>query len=188
MEVSYEDIRETFEKIHAYFTYDLKLLSGQSKGGNYITALLIACACETLARFRYGKSNGAQFFAKEMLTEEWRPVAPSLFDAMRNGIAHCYETKPIRIDDKLIDIGISWREHPHLQFSRDKNVLYLNIQTMAEQILKLLQEYESSLKADQKLRLQFSKVMRTNWTKKTKGDELKTWKKLIGAEAQQYVE
>lgn len=183
MEVSYEDIRETFEKVRDYFTYDLKLLSGQSEGGNYITALLIACACETLARFRYGQPNGAQFFAKEMLTDEWQPVAPSLFDAMRNGIAHCYETKPIRIGNRLIDIGIAWRKHPHLQFSYDKKILYLNIQTMAEQILNLLKEYESSLKADQQLRLQFFKAMKTDWTKKTDGDELNAWKKLLGAEA-----
>ena len=183
MDVSYEDIRETFEKVRDYFTYDLKLLSGQSEGGNYITGLLIACACETLARFRDEKATGEQFLSEKMLPEEWKSVGSSLFDAIRNGIAHCYETKPIRIDDKLLEVGISWRLQPHLRFSPDKKVLYLNIQTMAEQILNLLQEYESSLKADQKLRLQFSKAMRADWTKKTEGNELKAWKKLIGASA-----
>jgi len=53
---------------------------------------------------------------------------------------------------------------------------------MAGQILDLLNEYESSLMADQKLRLQFSKAMRADWTKNPKGDELKAWKKLLGAE------
>jgi hypothetical protein len=182
MEISYEDIRPTFEKVRHYFTFDLKLLTSQILGGNYITGLLIACACETLARFRDEKATGEQFFTEKMLPDEWKPVGSSLFDAIRNGIAHCYETKPIRIGDKLLEIGISWRQQPHLQFSPDKKVLYLNIQTMAEQILDLLKEYESSLMADQKLRLQFSKAMRADWTKKPKGDELKAWKKLLGAE------
>ncbi len=121
MEGSYEDIRSTFEKVRDYFTYDLKLLSSQERGGNYITGFLIACACETHVRFRYGtNAKGEQFFSEKMLPDEWKPVAPSLFDAIRNGIAHCYETKPIRIGDKLLGIGISWRQQPHLQFSSDK--------------------------------------------------------------------
>jgi len=112
----------------------------------------------------------------------WRPVAPSLFDAIRNGIAHSFETKSIRIGDRLLDICISWRQQPHLHFSLDKKVLYLNIQTMAEQILDLLREYEESLVVDSQLRLQFSKAMRADWTKKPTGDELKAWKNLLGAE------
>ncbi|MBI5673187.1 MAG: hypothetical protein HZC50_08085 [Nitrospirae bacterium] len=182
MDVSYDDIRPTFEKVRHNFSYDLNLLKSQILGGNYITALLIACACETLSRYRYGEENGVRFFSEKMLPDEWRPVAPSLFDTIRNGIAHSFETKSIRIGDSLLDICISWRQQPHLHFSPDKKVLYLNIQTMAEQILDLLREYEESLVVDSQLRLQLSKAMRADWTKKPTGDELKAWKNLLGAE------
>ncbi len=54
---------------------------------------------------------------------------------------------------------------------------------MVGQILDLLKEYESSLMANQELRLQFSKTMEAHWTKKPDKDELKAWEKLLGAEA-----
>ena len=180
MDISYEDIKPTFEKVCHNFSYDLNLLKSQILGGNYITALLIACACETLSRYRYGKEDGVRFFSEKMLPGEWRPVAPSLFDAMRNGIAHNFETKSIRIGDRLLDICISWRQEPHLHFSPDKKILYLNIQTMVGQILGLLREYEESLVSDPELRRHFSEAMQADWIKKPEGDELKAWKGLLG--------
>lgn len=122
----------------------------------------------------------AQFLAKKMLPDEFKPIARNLFDAIRNGIAHGYETKSIRIGDKPLDIGISWRQQPHLQFSPDKKVLYLNVQTMSKQILDLLEEYETLLVAEPQLRMQFSKAMRISWTEKLNDAELKAWMKLLG--------
>ena len=183
MDISYEDIRGSFERVRDYFSFDLRLLSNEDHGGNYVTALLICCVSETLSRLKYGKKNGVRFFAEEMLPDKWWPVAPNLFDAMRNGIAHFYETKRIRVRDKVIDIYISWREKPHLEFSDDKARLYLNIQSMAGQTLKLLERYEVSLKADSKLRSQWYEAMRAikvQCSKKVEGDELKAWENLMG--------
>jgi hypothetical protein len=182
MDVSYEDIREAFEEVGHNLSYDLCLLKSQILGGNYTTAFLIACACETLSRYTYGRQNGVRLFSEKMLPKEWRPVAPSLFDAIRNGIAHNFQTKHIRIGDSLVDIGISWRQQPHLRFSPDKKVLYLNIQTMAQQILDLLSEYEQTLRTDSKLRLRFDNALQADWTYKPKGDELTAWKTLLAAE------
>lgn len=184
MDVSYDDIREAFEEVRHNFCYDLCLLKSQILGGNYTTALLIACACETLARYTYGMKDEdiRRFFSEKMLPEEWRPVGHSLFDAIRNGIAHNFQTKPIRIGDSLVDIGISWRQQPHLKFSPDKKVLYLNIQTMAQQIIDLLGEYEQALRTDSRLRQQFANALRADWTGRPKGEELIAWKRLLGAE------
>lgn len=182
MDVSYEDIREAFEEVRHNFSYDLCLLKSQMRGGNYTTALLIACACETLSRYTYGHEDGIRFFSEKMLPEKWRPVSQSLFDAIRNGIAHNFQTKPIRIGDSLVDIGISWRQQPHLNFSPDKKILYLNIQTMAQQIIDLLGENEQALQTDSKLRLQFSNALQADWTGRPKGEQLNAWKILLGAE------
>lgn len=114
MDVSYEQIRASFEKVRHYFSYDLKLLTSVDTGGNYITGLLICCACEILSRLEYGKEDGIRFFAEEMLPVKWRPVAPNLFDAMRNGIAHFYETKSIHLTGRVVEIYLSWRKEPHL--------------------------------------------------------------------------
>ncbi len=78
--------------------------------------------------------------------------------------------------------GISWRQQPHLNFSPDKKILYLNIQTMAQQIIDLLGEYEQALQTDCNLRLQFATALRAGWKVKPKGEQLNAWKTLLDAE------
>lgn len=55
MEVSYEDIRPTFEKLRQYLTYDLNLLKNQEAGGNYVTALLMLVLARLSHDFGMGK-------------------------------------------------------------------------------------------------------------------------------------
>jgi len=64
---------------------------------------------------------------------------------MRNGIAHRYETRKLCISEKRLEIGISWKKKPHLSFSRNRKVISLNIQTLAQQAYHMLDAYEQEL-------------------------------------------
>jgi hypothetical protein len=182
--VTYPQIEKRFNKLRRYITGDLRRLVKQPKGGQYLAAFLIACACETVGWFKYGNNqSGARVLAGELLPPKFRRVAPSLYDAMRNGIAHRYETKTICIGDKRLDIGISWRKKPHLGFSRRKDVIFLNVQLLARQVYRMFSKYKRELEADAALREKFYESMNRKWEKKfdnpREKQELEAWERLL---------
>jgi len=183
MKIPYSRIKTRFKRVRRFLTNDLKLLVIQPSGGNYLAAFMIACACDTIAWFRYGTNRGDSILAENLLPPAWRPVAPSIYDAMRNGIAHRYETKILLIGDKRVEIGISWKKKPHLRFSRNRKVVFLNIQTLAQQVFDMLNAYEQELKTDASLRERFYQSMRGKWEKKTQDAELEAWKTILSGTA-----
>jgi hypothetical protein len=42
-------------------------------------------------------------------------------------LTHLYETKEIQIGARRIEIGVSWREKPHLSFDPEAGVLFVNV-------------------------------------------------------------
>ena len=178
MAVSYDSIREDFERIRGYFTNDLEVLVKQNVSVNYLAAFLIACACETIAWYKYHNSKGDLVF-KELLPERWKPVAFSLYDAMRNGIAHRYETKRLKVGERHLDICISWKMERHLTFSPDKTAVYLNIKDMAGKLFALFEQYERDLRVSPDLREKFRAGSRGSWDKSPPGNEIAIWKELL---------
>lgn len=182
--VAYPRIEKRFNQVRRYITGDLRRLVKQPKGGNYLAAFLIACACETVGWFKYGNNQrGAQVLAEELLPPEFRPVAPSLYDAMRNGIAHRYETKTLCIGDKRLDVGISWRKKPHLCVSRRQGIIFLNVQSLAKQVYRMFSKYKRELQSDATLREKFYDSMNRKWEKKfderREKQELDAWVRLL---------
>ena len=183
MAVEYEVIKDKFEQLRNFIINDLTLIIQQETGGNYLAACLIACACEALSRFKYGSPHKGELFFSEMtLPSKWQPVAESLYDALRNGIVHGYDTKFIIVGSQRIEIVVSWRQHPHLTFLPGTTYLYLNIQTMAADLERALTKYKAELKTDPKLRDRFWQTMRdmsNEWDQPAQGKELGAWKELL---------
>lgn len=95
MSGSFDLIEKEFYKLRDFVLNDLALLVILPKGGNYAAALLVATACEALGLLRYESGKGDEFFKNYLVPERWRPVASTIFDALRNGLAHSFETKVI---------------------------------------------------------------------------------------------
>lgn len=89
----------------------------------------------------------------------------------------------LRVGDKRLEIGISWKKKPHLSFSRNRKVLFLNVQTLAEQMFHLLDEYEQELKTNASLRERFHQSMKGKWQQKPDGGELEAWKTILSSTA-----
>jgi hypothetical protein len=187
MAVDYEMIRPHFEELRNFILNDLQLLVSQKNGGNYITACLIACACEAMSWLRYGvPQKGELFFKEMMLPDKWKPVASSLYSALRDGIVHGYNTKTIIVGSRRGEIAVSWRNFSHLMVHKAGAYIYLNMQTMATDLKSALQKYEAELKADPKLRERYFEVitkMKNKWEKQPGPKELETWKALLPREA-----
>jgi len=178
MDVSYDDIKKDFENIRHYFTNDLSVLVKQDVSVNYLAAFLIACACETIAWYRHHTDKGHLVF-KELLPDRWKPVAFSLYDVMRNGIAHRYETKTLIVGETRLEICISWKEKPHLTFSPDKRAVYLNVKDMAAQLLVTFEQYERDLRESPELRKNFRKGSKGRWEKSPPENEYESWSELL---------
>jgi len=183
MTVDYEMIKPHFEQLRDFVLNDMQLLISQKKGGHYITACLIACACEALSWLRYGEQyKGDTFFAQMMLPAEWQPVGRSLYRALRDGIVHGYDTMFIVVGSRRVEIVVSWKLYAHLSFGNGGAHIYLNVEKMAEDLKAALEKYESELKTDSKLRERYFKTMKKmkqKWEKQPSPEELKTWNALL---------
>jgi hypothetical protein len=151
--VSFEKIEPHFVKVRSFVLNDLRRILRLRVGGNYAAGLIIVCACEEVARLWCDRREGELIFAR-MLPPKWYPVRKSLYKALRNGLAHFYETQAISLHESCIKLSISWREKPHLTFS-DKGELYLNVRSMARELRKVFAAFESELRGDAALRDQF---------------------------------
>lgn len=182
-DINYNDIKNDFEELRDCFKNDLRILIQSSIGGNYATALVATTACEVLGPLRFENNGEREFFRKYLLPETWREVARSLYDALRNGLAHSYATKIIlNINGKDIELGVSWSEKPHLRFDQKDSVLYINVRELAQCVDNALDAYEAELKADPRLCTLFRKNRQKKRTINVHAyDERQAWTSLLSS-------
>lgn len=150
--VTYDDIKDDFEELRGFFKSDLRILIQSPVGGNYASVLIATTACEVLGPLRFENNCESEFFREYLLPAAWREVGPSLYDALRNGLAHSYTTKTIlQVNDVNLELGISWSEKPHLKFNSQHSVLYINVRELAQRVYEALISYETELKEQPQL-------------------------------------
>lgn len=185
MSVPFESIAESFGTVRTFLLRDLKLLVELPEGGNYAAALLTISACEALGMVRYGREHaGCAFFAAYLLPEPWQPAAPDLFDALRHGLAHSYETKALlQLEGGPVELVVSWRECPHLSYNADRRRLFVNVQSLFAALKSAIDRYESELRGDPTLRERFVKWSRRGREVHIPEGRRKLWASLL-ADAQ----
>lgn len=182
MAISFNKIEKEFRELRDFILNDLNLILAQRTGGNYSAMLLITAACEALGHLRYGtKSGGQRFFAEYLLPTNWQTVGKSLYNGLRNGLAHAYRTKTIIVVGKRrLEIGISWKERPHLTYNTDQSCLYLNVKTLANSLHAAFHRYEKELKDDSRLRMTFQTWMnKESEVRVQDSKEQVVWNKLL---------
>ena len=75
MTVNFADIEDKFDPVFGFIRRDLERILTLDPGGNFAVALLATCACETLARYRYGSGEGADVFAKLLPPGPYQEIA-----------------------------------------------------------------------------------------------------------------
>jgi hypothetical protein len=139
-----DDVRDTFEKLRQYVKWDLRALFEANHGGNYAAALLMAVACEALSRL-LGKSTNfylTSLFTKHGLKME---LAKDVAAALRDGIAHIYDTLFIEAGDLRVELIVSWGAKAHLSRRATPPGIYLNVRTMDSDLSALFQELRARL-------------------------------------------
>lgn len=161
MVVHYETIRVEVERLRNFISTDLELVVNQDSGGNYLAASLITCACDAMSYLKHGVANRGELFFGELLPDCWKPVAGGLYDAIRNGIVHTYETKIIVLGSRRLNVVISWRAKPHMHLSPSGEDIYVNVWQLAQDLKRAIGQFETDLKAKERLRNTFYESMRS---------------------------
>jgi len=175
---TYEEIRAPFEQAQAYVLDDLDRIV-KTSGGNYVAAVLITCACDAFSAFKYGKSKRGERFFEELLPDKWRPIAKSLYGAIRHGLVHSYDTQLISIGGRELDIIISWGQKAHLHVSTDEKRIYVNIQNLASDFRAAVIRFSADLQKDAKLRETFAKSWKRSRKMRIGQPETAQWEKCL---------
>src|SRR5688500_13696948 len=95
--LSFEDIKTEFDESLGYIKNDISALCRQNERVNYTVALLVACGCEVLAE-GWGGRRPHDVFAELLPDTDWKALAKPLYEALRNGLTHKFDTKHLHVD------------------------------------------------------------------------------------------
>jgi len=151
-EYPHDDLIETFEGLRTRLKMALRRIREiPRKQPHYSAALLVVIGCEALGRLLYNETK--RVFVKDLIGPHKRisrVMASDLFDAMRNGLTHNYDTNYIRMGEKgpYIDVIVSWKNKGrHLSARHDPPGIYVNLPTMHRNLERILNDYRARLRA-----------------------------------------
>jgi hypothetical protein len=180
--VTFGKIEEDFSELSGFVLNDLKIIMAAPKGGNYAAVLLVVTACEAVGMLRYGKKDGgSEFFRNYLTPNKWKSVANSVYDALRNGLAHSFATKSIlRISDTQIEICVSWSKERHFNYDARRKMLFINIQALSQDLCQAFEKYKAELRNNAELRDKYIVWRRKERVVEIQNEEEKqSWKALV---------
>ncbi len=180
---TFDAIKDDFTELRDFFVNDLRILLQSPIGGNYAAVLVTTTACEVLGPLRFENNGERTFFREYLVPNAWRPLAGSLYDALRNGLAHSYATKTIvNIDGLRVELGISWQEKPHLRFDSEASTVYINVRELVQTLILGFETYENELKSEQELCERFRMRREKKRIVNVPDAERQAWKKLVSSQ------
>jgi hypothetical protein len=181
--IPFEDIQQKFHRGFGFIQHDLEGFLSQDVGGNFAVAALAACACETLARYRHGSGDGGEVFRRLMPAGPLQVVARTLYDLLRNGLVHRYNTADIAVEGQVVRLALSWRAEQYLSVKEIDGVpnLVLNVTTLCADLFKEFQDYREELKRSAEARDRFFVTYRETGTfEVVVPAHIEAWKAILG--------
>ncbi len=146
-------VMREFDETLGYVRQDLRWLLEKRSSLNYTIALLIGCGCEMLAACAGDKKRlGERVFAELLpATKELQVLAKPLYSALRDGLAHGFDTKHLRVDGIEHQIYLASKRPQGLGLIKNKRGigLQIGIRALAEGLCAKITEFEACLKHDE---------------------------------------
>jgi hypothetical protein len=180
---SFEDIKSEFDETLGYLRNDLDWLITNKPCLHYTVALLVGCGCEMLAACRGPESKRrGEIVLAELLPEgDWRILAERLYTALRDGLAHGFDTKHIVVDGQQYQISLRSRGRgPQLMFlDSDRGpILSIHIKSIATDLCAKITDFEELLKRDADSRQRFLRASQPVASLNER--EKAAWRNLVG--------
>lgn len=178
--IEFAKIEKQFEETLGFLQRDLSRIRVLEPGVNYAAAALIACACEVIAKRR--GAAGADVFKN--LLPPGRPyelISKTLYEALRNGLVHGYDTKEIVFDGTSIGLMIAWKETRHLSVvpHGGKQCLVLNVQALSDRLSSEIDKFREELKQSPEARDKFFTTCRRDERKEVHDVEAIEWRSMM---------
>lgn len=180
-EASLAYVKAEFAVTLGYIRQDIKWLLDKDSGLNYTIGLLIACGCEMLAACAGDKKRrGKKVFAELLPSGDWQLLAERLYTALRNGLAHGFDTRHLVVDGREHQIVLSSSGRGGLGFTRDSEGitgLHIRLRVIAEGLCAKIDEFEAVLAHDAQARQRF--VAARQPTAVLNSAEADAWRRLV---------
>lgn len=186
MTVAFADIEDKFNRVFGFIRRDLEQILTLDPGGNFAVAVLVTCACETLARYRYGHGEGADTFSRLLPSGPFQRIAKTLYNVLRNGFVHRYDAADIRVSGTILRLAVSWREHQHLSVKEIEGVpnLVLNVTQLCRDLFSSFDDYRAELEKSGEARDRFFTTYRQVGTiDVTSPGEIAAWREVVKIES-----
>lgn len=135
-----DNLAQEVDRLYRWIKSDLGQILKRKRAGNYTAAVLIVIGCEGLSLL-LGKPASYIFIERLMkprgLSES---KAKHVWQALRHGLAHLYETKCIKAGKVKFELIVSWGKMPHLSICRQPLGLILNVRTMRNDLMTVFAE------------------------------------------------
>jgi len=158
MEIAFKEIEKEFSETFGYVRQDIGAILENDLGLNYTIALLVCCACEMLTWHRDLRDDQAHEIFTSLLpdTEPFRAVGKTLWEALRNGLAHKFRPDTIRIENDEWRFTISSHGGPHVSVRQGRpHWIHLNIRECCSRIRCQIDAYEQELRTSADARARF---------------------------------
>ena len=155
---TFVEIQNEFGNSLGYVRQDIRWLVEQNSRLQYTVALLVSCGCEMLASCRGDKfRKGESVFGELLPAGDWQALAKKIYSALRNGLAHGFDTRHILVDGQEHQMYFEW-ECPDTIATR-KSALGLRVvigtRALAQALCAKIDEYEILLKTNEVARKRF---------------------------------
>jgi hypothetical protein len=175
------DVKQEFAESLGYIRQDICWLLNHDSGLNYTIALLICCGCEMLAALKDKNRRGEKVFAEILPSGGWQVLAGRIYEALRNGLAHGFDTKHLLVDGTQYQIylGVKGPQDIRIIQTNRGAGLYIGIRSLAEALCAKITDFEALLEHDDDARRRLMAARQT--TTALNVIEAEAWRALIAA-------
>jgi hypothetical protein len=154
-EIAYAEIEQEFKETLGYIRQDIAAIRKKDLGLNYTVALLICCGCEAIAKHQ-GRPRHHVFTSLLPDQEPYKTLGKPMYEALRDGLAHGFRPKTVKVGRTLVRFTISWRNGRHLSVLENTHSwIVLNILELENRLTAKIDEYQAELRQSGKTRSTF---------------------------------
>ena len=188
--LSFVEIKGAFDQSLGYIRNDITALRQGAHTVNYTIALLVGCACEVLAAGRGDRKHAEKILEGLLPSDDWRLLSKKLYTALRDGLAHGFDTKNLQVGGGNVPLCISWGSKEVIAI-RDTDIptspkvrglgVYIGIQPLAKALCEMIDEFEEELRQDEAARKRFKRAYDHDRLARLTNDEAAAWERLLAA-------
>jgi hypothetical protein len=179
----WKDLEGEFRVSLGYVRSDIRWLLDHNSRLHYTIALLIGCGCEMVAAAEGDVKGrrGEKIFVELLPPGDWRILADKLYSALRDGLAHGFDTKHIEVDDQAVQIYMSVDYRESIAVARSGLGLQLGVKTLGIALCQRIDQIEERLRHDETARRLFKSAIEYQRTVRLNRNERAAWDRLTRA-------